>query len=378
MKTTCTLIKPADYLGIDLTDRYANSSRAIDVCGLTCVDSNRLSAAFWHWEWSAPKKKLDISKIAEEVRTARSTMVDGPQGLASTGKTLRACERECGAIGKTPDTLPLGKPYAGFIRSSVELFSAFAQAGFPVSPIRFIGGVSEVYPGNIWHRLVRRVIPKKSTGAGRSARKLILETLGVTNLPDLPTHDQNDACVSAVLAAAADGKMSGMTVRGVGLPLAIDAGGTLREGPLVVPVVSNELQQRIHNALSELAVTAIPKISPTQTLTSVNALVERAATLRNCFIQRAQEGNTQICTYAWAYRYLFGASYLKWSQAYAKQVLSIAASTPPAELPGLGEVRLDAFIVSSNATLPGEGHWKSANYLREDWERVLGTATLLR
>ena len=385
MKTTCNLIKPADYVGIDLTDRYANSSRAIDVCGLSYVDSNRFSAAFWQWEWSHPKEQLAISLVAEEVRTAKSTMVDGPQGLASTGKTLRACEQECGAVGKTPDTLPpVGKPYAGFIRSSVELFSAFAQAGFPVSPIRFIGGVSEVYPGDIWHRLVRRVLPKKSTSEGRRARKLILEALGVTNLPDLPTHDQNDACVSAVLAAAADDKLSGMTVRGVGLPLAIDADGTMREGPLVVPVVSDELQQQMHNALSELSVVVVAKVSllvskirPSQ-ISTLRDLAEKAATLRDYFIQRAQEGNAQICTYAWAYRHLFSASYSKWSQAYAKKVLSVATTTPPAELSGLGEVRLDAFIVSSNTTEPGDGHWESASYVREDWERVLGTATVLR
>jgi hypothetical protein len=385
MKTACNLIKPADYLGIDLTDRYANRSRAIDVCGLTCVDSNRLSAAFWQWEWSHPKEKVDISKIAEEVRTARSTMVDGPQGLASTGKALRACEKECGAVGKTPDTLPLlGRPYAGFIRSSVELFSAFAQAGFQVSPIGFIAGVSEVYPGDIWHRLIRRVIPKKSTGVGRRARKLILEALGVTNLPDLPTHDQNDACISAVLAAAADDKVNGMTVRGIGLSLAMDASGTMREGPLVVPVVSDELQHLIQNALIELSNTTVSNISPpvsritTPQISKSDDFVQKAATLRDYFIKCAQEGNAEICTYAWAYRHLFDGSYLKWSQAYAKKVLSVATITPPAELAGFGKVRLDAFIVSSNTRLPGNGHWESAAYIREDWERVLGTATVLR
>ena len=152
-------------------------------------------------------------------------MFDGPQALASIGDSLRACERKSGAVGKTPDTMPtLGRPFAGYIRSSIELFSAFAQAGFKVSPADFIGGVSEVYPGNIWGRLAKRVLANKSTNEGRQARNPILEEFGVTDLPTLPTHDENDACISAVLAAAADGKVTGVTVCGLGLPLVIDAG----------------------------------------------------------------------------------------------------------------------------------------------------------
>jgi hypothetical protein len=163
MKTTFRGNVPADYLGVDLTDRYAKSSRSIDVCGLTFVEPNSLNAAFWHWQWASPQEYLDISAIASEVKAAKSTMFDGPQGLATIGKTLRACERQSGAVGKTPDTMPiLGKPFAGYIRSSIELFSAFAKTGFSISPSGFIAGVSEVYPGNIWNRLTTRVLPKKT------------------------------------------------------------------------------------------------------------------------------------------------------------------------------------------------------------------------
>ena len=378
MKTTFRGDKPADYLGVDLTDRHAKSSRSIDVCGLTCAEPNRLCAAFWHWQWALPQENLDVSTIAREVKAAKSTMFDGPQGLASIGETLRACERQSGAVGKTPDTMPrFGKPFAGYIRSSIELFSAFAQTGFSISPSGFIGGVSEVYPGNIWNRLATRVLPKKSTKEGRLARKLILQALGVTHLPDLPTHDENDACISAVLAAAADGKVTGVAVRGLGLPLAIDANGTMREGPIVIPELSEDVQQKIEEALSEISVVIVAKISVSRQSASVETSMERATTLRDCFIERAREGNAQVCTYAWAYRYLFNASYSKWSQAYANQVVLVAEKTPLAELPGLGAVRLDAFIVASKTGLPGNGHCESANYDREDWERVLGTATLL-
>jgi hypothetical protein len=243
MKTTHNLIAPVDYLGIDLSDRYAKNRRPNDVCGLTSVGCDKLSARFWLWEWPEPERWLDVSEIAKEIRAAKSTMIDGPQALASTGNILRVCERACGAAGKTPDILPpLGKPFAGFVRSSVELFSAFAAVEFSVSPSQFMGGISEVYPGDIWHRLVGRTIPKKSTHEGRRARKLILQALGVIGLPDLPSHDQNDACISALMAAAADGKVGGMCVRGIGSPLVRDPDGTLREGPIVVPLLSQELR----------------------------------------------------------------------------------------------------------------------------------------
>jgi hypothetical protein len=369
----------ADYLGADLTDWHSQGRRAVDVCGLTCAEDNRLRAAFWQWEWPAPQGNLDLSSIAPEVRSAKSTMLDGPQGLATIGESLRACERQSGAVGKTPDTMPpLGQPFAGYIRSSIELFSAFAQAGFNISPTGFIGGVAEVYPGNIWGRLTKRVLPKKSTKEGRQARKLILEALGVIDLPDLPTHDENDACISAALAAAADGKVLGVSVRGLGLPLVIEAGGTLREGPMVIPEISEDAQRTIEKALSDLP--AVVAANPRTSLRSASAqaAMERATALRDCLIERAREGNAQICTYAWAYRHIFDATYSKWSQAYASQVVSVAESPAPSELPGLGTVRLDAFVVASKSGLPSDGHWDSANYDREDWERVLGTATVLR
>lgn len=387
IKTTRGLIGPVDYLGIDLSDRYVKHPRPNDVCGLTLIECNKLSPAFWVWEWSEPEQRLDVSEITDEIRAAKSTMIDGPQALASAGNTLRACERACGAAGKTPDILPpLGNPFAGFVRSAVELFDAFAVAEFLVSPSEFVGGISEVYPGDIWHRLVGRTIPKKSTHEGRRARKQILQALGVIDLPELPTHDQNDACISALMAAAADGKVGGMSVRGIGLPLARDPDGTLREGPIVVPLLSQELQESIKEALHELRsgaelwsppMAAKNRLRKTSLVASDSSL-EKAIALRDYFVRSAKEGNAQICTYAWAFRYLFGESPRKWSQAYAKKVLALAENTPVTEVPTLGKVGLDSFIVASRTGLPGEGHWKRSVYDREEWERVLGTATLLR
>jgi hypothetical protein len=95
-------------------------------------------------------------------------------------------------------------------------------------------------------------------------------------------------------------------------------------------------------------------------------------------VRCANEGDAKIRTYAWAYQRLFGESPRKWSQAYAKKVITLSENTPVAELPTLGGVGLDSFVVSSKTGLPGEGHWKCSAYDREEWERVLGTATLLR
>lgn len=387
MKTTRGPIGSVDYLGIDLSDRYAKNRRSNDVCGLTSIQGSKLSAVFWLWEWPEPEQPLDVSEIAREIKAAKSTMIDGPQGLASTGNLLRACERVCGAAGKTPDIVPpLGKPFAGFVRSSVELFGAFALAEFLVSPSQFMGGISEVYPGDIWHRLAGRTIPKKSTHDGRRARKIILQALGIIGLPDLPTHDQNDACISALMAAAADSKVAGMSVSGIGLPVTRDPDGTLREGPIVVPMLSHQLRKSLDEVLREFQSGAElwtgPKaekrtVQKTPSAVSDSSL-KTAIGLLDHFVQSAKEGDAQICTYAWAYRYLFGKSAPKWSQAYAKKVLALAENTPPTELPTLGKVGLDSFIVSSRTGLPGEGHWKCSNYDREEWERVLGTATVLR
>lgn len=299
MKTTRSVMEAVEYLGIDLSDRYAKNRRPNDVCGLTSIGGNKLSAAFWLWEWPEREQRLNVSEIAKEIGAAKSTMIDGPQALASTGNILRACERACGAAGKTPDTLPLlGKPFAGFVRSSVELFGALSAAEFLVSPSQFIGGISEVYPGDIWYRLVGRTIPKKSTHEGRRARKLILQALGLIGLPELPTHDQNDACISALMAAAADGKVGGVCVHGIGLPLARDPVGTLREGPIVVPFLSQELRESLHEALHELraggesgkvrteAESKLQQNSPTMS----DSLLEKTIALRDYFVRSAKEG----------------------------------------------------------------------------------------
>jgi hypothetical protein len=94
-------------------------------------------------------------------------------------------------------------------------------------------------------------------------------------------------------------------------------------------------------------------------------------------ILKAIQGHPEVYTYSAAYRRLFKIAYRKWSQAYAARVIEAARQTRPRNLPGLGLVRLDAFVVSKSDGLPSDGHWHCAEYDREDWERVLGGAQMV-
>ena len=138
---------------------------------------------------------------------------------------------------------------------------------------------------------------------------------------------------------------------------------------MVIPEISEDVQRRIEKALTDIPAVEAAKPRTSIRPASAQAAMERAGRPQGLpHRARAREGNAQICTYAWAYRYIFDATYSKWSQAYSSQVVSAAEGTAPAELPGLGAVRLDAFIVASKTGLPSDGHWDSANYDREDWE----------
>jgi len=369
-----------EYIGADLTDRYSKACRSIDVCGLSPGENNKLAAKFWLWQWDAGPGSLDVSVVSTELKAAKAATFDGPQGLATRGQDLRACERQSAAVGKTGDSLPsLTRPFAGFIRSSLDIFAALRQAGVEISPARFLGGVSEVYPGHIWTILSgRRALPNKSTEQGRIGRKNILEALGVSGLPPLPTHDQNDACVAALLAAAADGKVPGLSATAIGVPLSIDPDGTLREGFMVIPEVASETRSLIYELLRKVPTIDVIAADPRKQMASDNSLAsDRANALLNRLIVRALEGRPEVCTYSWTYRYVFNTSYDKWSQAYVNQVVALAQGTPPLELPGLGMVRLDSFVVAKTDARPSGGHWKSARYDSEDWYRVLGSAVVL-
>ena len=121
---------------------------------------------------------------------------------------------------------------------------------------RPVDSLCEVYPAAIWTRLARR-LPNKRRAAGRRARAAILKALGVA-LPETAfTHDQLDACVAALLGAAADGHTRGIGIAAVGDTVFWDeATGCLREGQIVVPNVDSELRAKLETVVRSLAVSA--------------------------------------------------------------------------------------------------------------------------
>lgn len=186
---------PPPYLGIDLTDRYSKSCRPIDVCGLTPEDDGYLSAEFWAWKWDPAGEPIDVGPLLPEVAHA---MLDGPQGLATPRETMRSCERAVGAAGKTPYKLTeesAALPFAGFVRSSLELFEALDKAGVELASTGTAAGrVGEVYPGDLWPLLPRpgftqrNTLPKKTSGRGWLIRKALLEAASVRFSPTPPAE----------------------------------------------------------------------------------------------------------------------------------------------------------------------------------------------
>jgi hypothetical protein len=247
MRTTGT--KHARYLGVDLTDGHARRVRRVDVCGLDPEDG-ALVARFWQWTYEGGIS--DVTSLLPEIRAARGALLDGPQALARRSATMRAGERTLAAAGKTPDAPPLSGPYAGFVRTSVELFAALDRAGIPVSPPDLVGATSEQYPGGSWKRLAGR-LPSKKLPSGLAARRTLLEALGVRFPAVLRLNDDHlDACLGAVTAAAADGSLDGAHAERFGLPLERD-GSVLREGPIVVLMVDPTLRAKLVERLAAAA-----------------------------------------------------------------------------------------------------------------------------
>ncbi|MEJ2344789.1 MAG: DUF429 domain-containing protein [Gammaproteobacteria bacterium] len=228
------------YLGVDLSSRYARVPRPNDACELVSNGDGTLHALFWQWRWPAGDLASNLGPLLERIHGARLVMIDGPQGLARPGAAVRESERLCATPGRTGDRLPdLTRPYSGFLRSSIELYAALHGRGVPLSVVGAAGGVHEFYPGGAWPRLAGRRLSRKTSEAGRRQRTALLRRFGVHLDPtgEPLSHDRLDACLGAVLAAAADGAIAGLQVAPVGCALWRDDGGILREGPIVMPAV---------------------------------------------------------------------------------------------------------------------------------------------
>jgi NAD(P) transhydrogenase len=186
------------FVGIDLTDPFARTSRPVT---LALMDRWR-RVRFVTWTYDPTGERMIPEHVAAE---GFVVAIDGPQGLAARGRAMRQAERVLRAPGKSGEALAgAGKPYAGFIRGSVELFGALRKSGLGLlgeAPWETTA-LLEVYPGDTWPKWAGRRPPKKSLPAGRRARYDILREHGL-ELPvgcDAVTHDQLDAAAAALLA----------------------------------------------------------------------------------------------------------------------------------------------------------------------------------
>jgi len=232
------------FIGIDLTSAFAASPRAIDIAVL----DDRRNARFFAVAWPNAEAVIsrDASFLTEMLRAQVPVgsseriviAIDGPQGLAAVGNTMRSCERILGTPGRTPSTLPpaeeTGAPFQGYIRSSIDLFAGLVG----VDPRRTLAGFNgvgnlaadlwEVFPGAEWVVLAKRQLPLKTTAAGRQVRRTLFEALQVAfPTPAIPTADQNDALVGAYLAWCLHNRPSSVELVGVA-PATAD--GEIREG----------------------------------------------------------------------------------------------------------------------------------------------------
>jgi hypothetical protein len=246
------------YLGADITDRYARRPRPVDVCGLTPLPPSRgegggrrplrgrsfLIARFWTWTWDGD----GLGPVLDELSAARASMLDGPAALAAEGRSMRACERLCRAPGRTADGRGrLKGPYAGFIRTSLELFAAIDAAGLQLGGAGG-EGVGETFPGLVWS-LLARGMAGKGTALGLRQRAAALRACGVA-LPRVHlTHDQLDAAAAALVAAAARRAVPGIEIVLLGEPLRRRATGELEEGFVASVRVDAALALRVARAL---------------------------------------------------------------------------------------------------------------------------------
>lgn len=226
------------FIGLDLTDAYARTPRPVDVaivqlngdCAFTELPpfNTGLSVAEW------------LSPVSKGTGEGDLLILDGPLGLASSGNSMRDCERTLGAAGKTPDELPIAgsRPFAGYVRGSIELASALVEAGWEVAgDIAQLAKANllEAYPGSTWFRLAGRQLAHKRTAIGRAERESILRQFGLRFSQAPTTHDQLDAALCALLGWALHVKPG--TVTAVG-SRPQRSGGALREGLILQPASS--------------------------------------------------------------------------------------------------------------------------------------------
>jgi hypothetical protein len=102
-----------------------------------------------------------------------------------------------------------------------------------------------------------------------------------------------------------------------------------------------------------------------------------AAVLAWLAARSADPGAAVLLTYGAAWDLLRPGRPRRGPRAYGP-MLRIAAGLSRVDVPALGPVALDTFIVNAQSKEPGDGHWDDVDYTRTDWRRAFAGAVLLR
>ena len=192
------------FIGIDLSDPFAKRKRP---CTRATIGTD-LNCIFDEWEYDPTGNQI-VS--GEKFLMPFVLAIDGPQGLAGNPEcTMRLSERILGTAGKSPYAfLPIGQPYAGFVRGSVELFYSLIKFKlfqlYRLHLEKVDTNLIEVYPGAAWSVIAGHRLQKKKLLAGRQSRYELLKGIGIKFSPKYtievpPTHDQLDAAIAAYIA----------------------------------------------------------------------------------------------------------------------------------------------------------------------------------
>lgn len=203
------------YVGVDLTSAFVakRNPRPVDVA---ILEDEQLRLTRWSWPEpdivnAAGRYLAGSFSDAIEWEPERTVVcIDGPHALSSRQNEPRLAEKRLSTPGRTPYDLPDAgepRPFSGYIRSSILLFRAllghnlgYRLAGLAQTP-RGMATLFEVFPGAAWSVLLGRRAPRKSSREGRLVRADIWSALGlrILDAPELPSADQNDAIVAALL-----------------------------------------------------------------------------------------------------------------------------------------------------------------------------------
>jgi len=109
------------------------------------------------------------------------------------------------------------------------------------------------------------------------------------------------------------------------------------------------------------------------------AINERAQRLLDRLVERLEQGSPIAVTYRKAFSLLSGETAdlpPERSMACARWLVGFSTGTTSYYIDGLGEVRLDTFLVDGTTRRPSADHWARVDYEPMGWEMVFGRAKL--